>query len=287
MKTLSLLLALLFQTVILHAQYQEKLLNHAYKTKSKTELKQFFDNWHKEIPPISDSELTKLDTIQRAAYQVFEAFYHPNLYTNFKHWKWDSVYGSSAYLIIQNRLEIDMEDSLSVTKEDTLARILFKIKCIKNDSMRNIYLHEYEKYGLTDHIANVFSVFSSNTDHKPIDSISNFRPKIDCESKIQLYLTSHYDSMLTAFFGRLDGSRLMKSKISFIGNFTTIDLFPNFGLGWELHYLTYPQVYHICFDKSLTRAVVEFGPGTQGEAGLMVKINNQWKFLGFYLTWID
>jgi len=40
--------------IILYTQDQQILLEHAYKTLSQKELKQFFDNWHKEIPSISD-----------------------------------------------------------------------------------------------------------------------------------------------------------------------------------------------------------------------------------------
>jgi hypothetical protein len=123
----------LFTTTFAYSQTELKMLEKAYKNNSKEELKNFFDNWSREITLVTDDELLTYNDTIREAYKVFVDF-----------------------LIIQNALYIYFEDSM-------LTR------------------NWYERNG------------------KLTDSIINFRPKVQCNGKIPLYLSKKYKEGMDVF----------------------------------------------------------------------------------------
>src|ERR1035438_1756411 len=73
------LLIAFYSSYLCQAQYfnprQLKLLEKAYHHRSLKKINTFFENLHKEIPAISDSEMKTLRPIQKEAYEVFKVYY--------------------------------------------------------------------------------------------------------------------------------------------------------------------------------------------------------------------
>ncbi len=245
--------------IILHAQDQQKLLEHAYKTHSKKELKQFFDDWHKEIPPVSDSEFVKLDTLQQEAYGVYKTLFQPDnlclkaYYTNNKH--------SGKFIILENSIKIRQTDFICLTHQDSDSIVHKYITSIKNDSERNTLLNE-EKMGSFLQVVRYTQPFAFFSDKGMIkDSAINFRPRIDYQHKIPVYLTSDYDTLFSGFLEPIFYKKVIGSKTYVMSR----------NIPWKKkHFIAkiteiaydgslYPKVSDITFDDSKTRAMAVFG----------------------------
>ena len=200
MKAAIILLALFFPSIILYAQDQQKLLEHAYKTHSKKELKQFFDNWHKEIPPISDSEFARLNDLQKEAYRVFEAFYHPeNLKLLGGLVQNDSFYKSAKYLIIADSIHIYRSENICLSYADTDSVIVHQI--MNNHPDGNEFFLRGKDGRLSREILTNYENNFMQEDTELVDFIKYFKPNIDFRDKIPLYLTSDYNAILLHFLG--------------------------------------------------------------------------------------
>ncbi len=280
MKAIPLLLALFFLPIILHAQDQEKLLEHAYKTKSKKELKQFFDNWHKEIPPISDSEFAKLNDLQKEAYKVFSITYRPDCHLLLDAGWIDSVNNFENFYVIHNSLQILKVNKICGTHSDSDSAIVnFAMQFIA-DSAQKKYFLKRDKNGQLEIIKsykygsfNAIKVFYS--DYNKVDSLTNFRPSIKSIGKIPVYLTPKYSEMLNTFYlgprwRWLINCDLNKVKRLFGVNNELSEPFKLYEMKQKrkdfirnyipanLSGLAQPQFSFIIFDKTMAKAVVDF-----------------------------
>ncbi len=292
MKAILPFLALLFLPIFLHAQDQQKLLEHSYKTHSKKELKQFFDNWHKKIPPVSDSEFAKLNDLQKETYKVFEEFYQSENIKRLCGSKWyDNAYSKSKYLFVQNKIKISRDKIIYISHEDSVNGVIESIHALKDDSFKVKILEIVNKVGISDSLQNTFS---GDFERIPIkwsdmtDSVVNFRPLLNFEQKPLLYLSDNYENILIGFLNesssQLDkAGNLLNSKKK--ETFLRI-MSKNWDLNWNA-FFSCPQAYYIFFDKSMTRARIDFCFEEQGGTTLLKKENGVWKIVSSKRTWIE
>src|SRR6187402_799552 len=98
----ALTITFLLAATLSHGQQQAQLLSKAYKTKSSALLRQFFDNWAKETPPLSENEIEKLKDTVREAYKVYRAFYHPFNIGELGGSEWgNDIYSKVSWLVVQ------------------------------------------------------------------------------------------------------------------------------------------------------------------------------------------
>jgi len=241
----------LFTIAFAYPQTELEMLERAYKNNSKEELKVFFDNWSREITPITNEELsTYNDTIQEA-YKVFVDFYnfnfsnlnilHPNDAKQYK-----NLYKNVNFLIVQNELKIYFVNKIHFefpTQEGYLT-----------------------------------------------DSITDFRPAIRRSGKTPLYLTKKYDETLNAFLGDglvklgKDGRDETSDKKEFLENYVKIDV----GHWYDWLLPAVPEVYTITFDKNMKYAIIFYriSSCTGGEIAIK-KEGNTWVFFRLISKWIQ
>lgn len=112
------LLCLLFS----QSYSQFNLLEEAYKKKSKEKLNEFFIDWQKEIPSISNVEFENLTDIEKEAYKVFGAFYNPEELQTIGSSEWgDTIYQAVKYLIVQNSIQYRIQNRVFFTEEEKVA----------------------------------------------------------------------------------------------------------------------------------------------------------------------
>jgi hypothetical protein len=140
-----------------------------------------------------------------------------------------------------------------------------------------------------------FDDFSWRTSHK--DSINNFRPPLNIDSKKVLYLTTEYDKALNQFLGtestemgtpnimnpsRPEGESEKRYEI--IRPFIPV-LHGHWGGYWHLE--THPDVGVILLDKTLTKAKIDFRVGYQGGEATLEKQGNKWIIKKSKATWVE
>ena len=232
-------------TIIACSQKESKILEKAYKHNSKEELKAFFDNWSREITPITNEELlTYNDTIQEA-YKAFVNFYNSyrldSSYSN----EYNGMYENVNFLIIPNALYIIFEDSLL-----------------------------YRDWG--------------ERDGKLTDSIMNFRPTVQCNGTIPLYLSKKYKDILDVFLKEKEKKykylSLDRKKKSFIDDYVRI-VSGHWG-GW--HLCSFPEVYSITFDEEMKYIVIDYRDSWGTGGGVRFKKEGDtWIFLDYISRWTE
>jgi hypothetical protein len=274
-------------------QTQLKLLENAYEQNDLKKLDKFFDNWHKEIPPISESELITLKPMQQETYKVFEAFYQPSHLENID---FNNIYKDVKYLLVQNSLKMYKTDMLIVTRNDSDNAFKYLVKNGMLDTiLPNKYIERFD--GLNRLTSDGWQLFDklNQSSEISIDSIQNFRPKIDCEKKITLNLTKNYDKILINFLennnmplgtgGIMDTAKAIanhRKRESFMEHYVKI-WYGQWGGDWQL--TTYPEVYGITFNPDYSRAKIYFRIEYQGGEALLKKDNGKWIMVSSELTW--
>jgi hypothetical protein len=285
----SLLFCLLYQVINFPSsaqtinQSQLKLLEKAYHQKSLKKLDKFFDNWQKEIPPISDSELNTLKPIQQEAYRVFEAFYQPTQLENIGGYEFGSNnYKNLKYCVIQNRVNINTAMKIIFTSEDSIEVLdnLFQTRKIDSINDKGYFYRKNGKIALTSAGKDALD-HSFYSQDSLVDSLSNLRPRINCIPMKIVFLSEKYDILLSQFLGedywRINGKGKIKStgpsfkKQQFFRNYIKIW----FANGWRLH--SDPIISTISFDKTYSRALVRYSITYSNNDAILEKTNGQWE----------
>lgn len=103
---------------------QQKLLHEAFCNDSLPLLNQFFENWHKEIQPVTYIKRLIMPGIHQAVYKVYESF------CNYEIEKNQEIYEYYPYCIAQNRIPfkvlscIHLDETFSesdIIKKDTVS----------------------------------------------------------------------------------------------------------------------------------------------------------------------
>jgi len=129
------------------------------------------------------------------------------------------------------------------------------------------------------------------------ESIDNFRPPVNLDSKKVLYLTEAYDTALNQFLGaestKMGEPNIMnpsrpagesEKRYEMIRPFIPI-LHGHWGGYWHLE--THPLVSIILLNKDLTIAKFDFRVGYQGGEATLIKSANGWKIKESKTTWIE
>ncbi|SBW02461.1 hypothetical protein [uncultured Dysgonomonas sp.] len=283
------LLCLLFS----QSYSQFNLLEEAYKKKSKEKLNEFFNDWQKETPSISDAEFENLTDREKEVYKVFGAFYNPvNLQTIGRSEWGDTIYQSVKYLIVQNSIQYRIQNRVFFTEEEKVA-VYKKLQ------------EEYGQQGLDSLKLQSIPAFAEEwvteelieNENVHTDTITDFRPVLFFSDKKVVYLNSLYNIGLTHFLGthiiknkdRLTYAYYLSDKE--IGKRQTF-LEQNikvwrghWGAYWQL--LTYPEVNIIVFDKEMKYARVFFRIVYEGGEALLKKEEGEWNIISSKLTWIE
>ena len=283
------------------AQTAGQLLEKAYKKKSTEMLKQFFQNWNQEIRPISDKELSTFNDTIRQTYSVFTAFYKPQNIDSLGGSEWgNDIYKNADFLIIQDFIKIYFTDKLYWTEQETDDYIVDYInKNIEEVSTKQMLL-ERTNGKLSESVIENFSPNSSIFFERQdllLDSIVNFRPRININGKFPLYLSSKYNDILNAFLGNKHlpvgtgdimtparSSRQSEKRKNFLNNYIKI-WYGHWGGYWQLH--SYPKAYSITFDKDMKYAKIDFRMVYEGGEALLKNDNGKWILISAKRTWIE
>lgn len=283
------------------AQTAGQLLEKAYKKKSTEMLKQFFQNWNQEIQPISEKELSTLNDTILQTYNVFTAFYKPQSIDSLGGSEWgNDIYKNVDFLVIQDFIKIYFTDKLYWTEQETDDYIVDNInKKIKEDSTRQQLLKRTDGK-LSQRVIENFrpdrGVFFERNDTL-LDSIVNFRPIINSNGKLPLYLSSKYNDILNAFLGNnhlplgtggimnpARSSRQSEKCKKFLENYIKI-WYGHWGGYWQLN--SYPKAYSVTFDKEMKYAKVDFRMVYEGGEALLKNDNGKWILVSAKRTWIE
>ena len=222
------------------AQQITEDLEFAYKQREPVLIENFFSEWQKNVKPNSIEFINQNETIA-AIYSVFDTFYKPNDLMKIGNWACvDDINLNCEYIVIQNQIVYSIVNSSNINEVDL------------NISKKNL--------------------------------ISNFRPQITSESKNVLYLTDEYEESINDFLGKESSEPLEveamqpsqnqgnERKIKLLKQHIPI-LHDYWGRTWQLE--TYPYVNRIIFNKSITKARVEFYAGFQNGQALLEKKRKQ------------
>lgn len=278
-----------------------RILKKAYKHNSTELLDQFFRKWQIAVPTITDNELATFnDTIQEA-YKVFTTFYKPTELDSIGGSEWgNDVYHSVKYLIVQNELEIYFTDTIIYYSKEEVDSLVYQevLIAFKGDTTKiNTFIHNenWKKSNVWNQKYSGFN-WTSIENKWPTDTIRNFRPSINCDSKIPLYYNKKYVSKINSFLGNkhyplgfkgISSSAHAKEesekKQLFLENFIKI-FYGHWGGYWQLH--SYPTAYSVVFDKNMQRAVIEYNLIYEGGVILLEKRNGKWTIINASRTWI-
>ena len=294
-------LFLILTSCLTNAQTQGQLLEKANKKNSKDLLKSFFENWHSEIPTISNNELLQLNDTIKQAYRAFSTFYNPLDIDSIGGSEWgNKIYENVDYLLLQNKLYIYSQEKIFYTDIEIEQFVIDKINYrVKEDSTKQKLLKR-ENGKLSDIVIRRFGpyedIFSDNETKTKIDSILNFRPQISC-NKTPLYLTKNYIETLNAFLGnshyKLGMGGIMnpaKSKgqsekrKKFLENYIKI-WYGHWGGYWQLN--SYPTCTSITFDRNLEYAKIQYRMIYEGGEAVLKNENGNWKLISSKRTWIE
>jgi hypothetical protein len=214
---------------------------------------QIFIDWNRMIKPNADNFIYQNDTIN-SVFNVYKAFYKPLDLLKLGDWEWGNELNSKCkYVIVQNKI------FYSILSTDSLDEI------------------DYDKL--------------------KTDSINNFRPPIELEKNKVLYLTGEYAKTLNKFLGststELGEGDIMnpsrpagesEKRYELLRPYIPI-LHGHWGGYWHLE--THPEINLIIFNKSLTRAKINFRVGYQGGEAILEKSGSDWAIKESKATWIE
>ena len=292
----------LFTITFAYSQTELNVLKKAYKNQSTEELKNFFDAWSREISPITDVELlTYNDTIQQA-YKAFIAFYKPHRLDSLGGSEWgNDIYKNVDFLIVQNKLKIYFTDKIYYTEQEKEEFVINEINRIFSDSAskRLTWLERDENGKLSSRAFEYFGIDNRVIlkEEKLTDSIMNFRPSVNCNGKLPLFLTKKYDKILNDFLenehwklgtGGLMNPARSKGKSAkrkdFLENYIKI-FYGHWGGYWQLY--SYPQTYSITFDKDMKYAKINFRIVYEGGYAILKREGEKWTLISSELIWIE
>lgn len=241
-------------------QRRDTLLFKAYKSKSLTELKAFFDNWASETKG-SEDLLTLNDTTNNV-YLVFQAFYNPKDVARTGGSEWgNEIYKNAKYLLVQDMIYYGIVDTLLRNGSDSSA----------DDEI-------FERA-------------------KGYDSLKNFRPRLTFSDAQAVVLTKAYDSLLNRFLGnqhyKFATGNIMsparskgesEKRKQFLENYIKV-WYGHWGGYWQL--LSYPSAFRITFDKNFQNAVVDYKMVYEGGFAYLKSVNGKWILVKAKRTWIE
>lgn len=299
---LILLFLLTFQNSKAQKSYIE--LRDAYYDNSKSQLWNFFVNWHNEIPTITTVEFNELNDTLKNTYLVFKEFYQPQDLRQIGNPEFGyGTYDSVKFFIVQNEIKIYFQDKVYYT--DAELDIFIVNQMNKNRGVDTVKIEHLEKMKENGKLPEKiiigygpYSYFVEVPDSILIDSIENFRPSVNSKNyAIPVYLNEKYDNILTKFLGNeytplgqnsiispAHSEEESEARKKFLENFVLI-FYGHWGGYWQL--LTYPDVSRIIFDQNMEYAKIDFRMIYQGGEAFLKNNNGKWELISSELTWIE
>ncbi len=268
-----------------------KLLKYSYKNRDIDSLDMFFSNWENEFQPISQKQFGNLSDTLKDVYEIFSDFYTPQDLKRIGASEWgDSIYKSVDYVIVQNRIDFSIVETLD--KKEIILNYLNRnvIDSVKYEDYKKTFMKDTSDYSLG------FTYYNS-IDYLHQDSIMDFRPNLDFDRYGVLFYKKKYTRILTRFLknkhhklgfgGIMNPARAKgksKTRLDWIN--TKIKVFQgHWGGYWQI--TTYPRVNQILFDKERKTALIYFRLIYEGGEALYKKIDNKWTLVESKLTWIE
>lgn len=300
MKFCGLILLMVF-TIYAYSQSAGQSLENAFVNRSHEMLRQFFLEWSNKVPTITEDELSNLNDTIRQTYDVFTAFYKPHRIDSLGGSEFgNEVYKFEEFLIVQNKLRIYFTEKIFYTEHEIDSFIVDYVnKNISTDSTREKLLkRDQGKLSLEvlSKLGPYHNIFVVKNDVLK-DSIVNFRPVINCDGKLPLYLTPAYDSLLNQFLGEeyiplgqydimrpAYATELSKTKSEFLEKYVRI-FYGHWGGYWQL--LSYPEAFSVKFDKDMQYARIDFRMIYEGGEAMLKKLNGKWTLISARSTWIE
>ncbi len=294
MKATLAILLLLF-AMCYQPQTTPRTLEDAYAANSTKLLHQFYTDWNREIKPATDSELNAMNDTLKQAYLAFTAFYKPLNIEKLGGSEWgNDIYKSVDFFVVQNYVKIYFTPKLVYSAQDSDDRMVNYIKTtVKDTAFRARCLKRYNGK-LSQMVRENFWPDMKDT---LADSIINFRPQINCDGKLPLYLNSKYEDILNRFLGddhyQLGRSGMMTPATSkgeserrkeFLEKGIKI-FYGHWGGYWQFN--SYPVAGRITFDRQMRYAKVNFRMVYQGGEAILENDNGKWKLISSRLTWIE
>lgn len=214
---------------------------------------QIFIDWNKTIKSNTDNFINQNDTIN-SVFNVYKEFYKPLDLLKLGNWEWGNALNeNSKYVVVQNK-------------------IFYSV--IQTENFNDINWSKLKK-----------------------DSIINFRPPLDLDKNKILYLTDEYAESINKFLGtestQLGEENIMNPSIpegetekryEILRSYIPL-LLGHWGSYWHLE--THPDISIIIFNKSLTKAKIDFRVGYQGGEAILEKNGNNWIIKESKETWIE
>ncbi len=300
MKFCGLILFMIF-TTFSYSQNTGQSLENAFVNRSHEMLRQFFLDWSNKVPTITVDELSNFNDTIRQTYDVFTAFYKPHRIDSLGGSEFgNEVYKFAEFLIVQNNLRIYFTEKIFYTEPEIDSFIVDYVnKNIFTDSTREMLLKR-DQGRLSSEVLSKLGPYDNIFAAKKkllTDSIVNFRPVINCDGKLPLYLTPAYDSILNQFLGEeyiplghydimmpAYATELSKTKSEFLEKFVKI-FYGHWGGYWQL--LSYPEAFSVTFDKNMQYAKINFRMIYEGGEAMLKKLNGKWTLISARSTWIE
>jgi hypothetical protein len=280
-------LALLSSTILRGQQNQEKLLLEAYQSNSSDKLALFFDNWAKETPSISNSEIMKMNDTIRNVYSLFKEFYDPLRIEKTEGSAWNnSYYKDSKYFLLQTFIRFGLVDTLDkdILIQKLVSRLSKKFN-ITEDSVRRGYQ--------TCRTLRKWYQFRWPTPRN-YDSIVQFRPQVGFQAPQTTELTFKYDTLIDNFVSnnhdslfKRDTSATSKAESAKRAKFLEQCIsmwYSDFANVWI--YYSFPYVTSITFDRTLENAVLFYDMIGEGGYAYYKRKNGVWILIEVKRTWI-
>lgn len=270
------IILLIFLLISRNAISQLDLLEEAYQKKSTILLDSFITNWMKELPVISNEELSmKNDTIKKV-YELFSINFDPQNISKLSDSSWNESYRNYFknlhYAIVPNEINYSIVDEF--LSDTWLTNPKFKrFFEVTKDTARTIELLE-SAYGFQDSI-----VFR--------DSITNFQP--DSSNKFKfLYKNNKYDLILNEFIFNSTKNYIFEKdkqkhrpdkeilkRVKFLKK--RIPLNSPSSYAWNL--FTDPIITSVNFTRNFQKAKVWYMANCNLWVAIYEYDNGQWKYL--------
>lgn len=215
-------------------------LEIAFYKKDPILIENIFAEWKKTVTPNTVEFINQNDTIA-AIFEVFNLFYKPNDIHLLGVWEFDNDLNSNCkYILVQNKIFYSILNSNKINKVDWIK------------SRKSL--------------------------------LSNFRPPLTSDSINILYQTDEYEESFIDFLAYaaprvieekgkyLEISDETQAKYELLKDYIPLRIGQKENI-W--HFETYPYVNRILFNKSITKAKIDFSVGSQfGMASLQKKGRN-------------
>jgi hypothetical protein len=286
---------------IVSAQTSEEILVKSYEQNSKKQLDSFFKNWNEKYPTIQERDLLALNDTLQNSYNVFKEFYQPQYIKKLGGSEWgNNLYIKSKYLIVQDKIRIYFTEKVYYSEKEIDEYVVNYINKIIKDDVKRQSLLKRTNGKLSESVLEIYSPYDSfykEENEILTDSITDFRPSINCNGKKPVYLTSEYDNILNIFLGNTQitfgeeniikpasSSGESEKRKQFLEKLIKI-CYGHWGGYWQLH--SYPTASRIVFDRKMHYAKVYFRMVYQGGEAILKNENGKWSLISSRLTWIE